>query len=280
MRLGNVFRVTLIYLVFGLMWILFSDALLDAMYKNDAISLSRVQTMKGIFYVAFTTLLLYILVRRYSTELNARIRKLQASEAAHTRSEDKYRTLFEASPMPVFIYNQATGHILNANAAAIQMYGYTEAELTGMPVWHIVGPDGMHELDSKLNIAPGDAMHLRGIRRHIKKNGEQLYAFTQDCPMDYDDIHARILIANDITRQIQYIEAIEAQNDKLNRISFAQSHTVRSPLASIMGLVHVLQDTPLNSDEYKQILAQLHEASARLDTVIRSISNDARPQDV
>ena len=116
---------------------------------------------------------------------------------------------------------------------------------------------------------------------HIsRKDGELLYAFTQDIPFDVDAMHTRVLIANDITRQMLYIEAIEKQNEKLNRISFAQSHKVRSPLASIMGLTNLLNETTINTEDYSTILSKLTEACTKLDNVIREIDSDARPQAV
>lgn len=62
-RLSPPLMTTLIYGVFGTLWILFSDRLLETMI-NDLHLLSRLQTYKGTAYVVITSLLLYLLMNR------------------------------------------------------------------------------------------------------------------------------------------------------------------------------------------------------------------------
>lgn len=273
MKLPSALTITLLYVALGLLWIHFSDAWVSNLAAGDTELEHKLQEYKGYFYVLTTGLLLLILVRSHDAVQEKQLKALG-------RSEQQYRALFEASPMPVFIYDADTGNIVQANNAAVQLYKYNIQELTGMSIWQIVGPEGLASVDERLDIQPGQDEHVRGIRRHTRKDGEVLYAFTQDIPFDVDAMHTRVLIANDITRQMLYIEAIEKQNEKLNRISFAQSHKVRSPLASIMGLTNLLNETSINDEEYRTILAQLTEACTRLDDVIREIDSDARPQAV
>lgn len=273
MKLPSALTITLLYVALGLLWIHYSDAWVSNIADGDTLIEHKLQAYKGYFYVVATGLLLLILVRSHDAVQEKQLKAL-------AQSEQQYRALFQASPMPVFIYNADTGNILQANDAAVQLYKYNAQELTSMSIWQIVGPEGMAAVDERLSIQPGIEEHVRGIRRHSRKDGEVLYAFTQDIPFDADAMHTRVLIANDITRQMQYIEAIEKQNDKLNRISFAQSHKVRSPLASIMGLTNLLNETVISTEEYHTILAQLTEACTKLDNVIREIDSDARPQAV
>ncbi|GGA72155.1 hypothetical protein GCM10011369_12390 [Neiella marina] len=51
-------RISIYYLIFGLLWILFSDAILNALVKNHALY-ERIQTFKGWFYVSLTALLFF-----------------------------------------------------------------------------------------------------------------------------------------------------------------------------------------------------------------------------
>ena len=273
MKLPSALTITLLYVALGLLWIHFSDAWVGTLADGDTELEHKLQAYKGYFYVLTTGLLLLILVRSHDAALERQLKALQ-------KSEQQYRALFEASPMPVFIYDADTSCIIHANDAAVQLYKYTMEEMEGMNIWKIVGPEGMSSVDKRLSIEPGMQKHVRGIRRHKRKDGKELYAFTQDIPFDAETEHTRVLIANDITRQIRYIEAIEKQNEQLNRISYAQSHKVRSPLASIMGLTNLLNETAINSEEYHTILAKLTEACTKLDDVIREIDNDARPQEV
>ena len=57
-------------------------------------------------------------------------RKL-AEKALH-ESEEKYRSLFNSGPDPIFVLDRASLEILDANPVAEETYGYSKAELTGM----------------------------------------------------------------------------------------------------------------------------------------------------
>jgi PAS domain S-box-containing protein len=57
-------------------------------------------------------------------------RKL-AEKALH-ESEEKYRSLFNSGPVPIFVLERETLEILDANPMAEDTYGYSNGELTGM----------------------------------------------------------------------------------------------------------------------------------------------------
>jgi signal transduction histidine kinase len=74
----------------------------------------------------------------------------------------------------------------------------------------------------------------------------------------------------DITEQINYIQAIEDQNTRLREIAWFQSHVVRAPLARIMGLTDLLKNAE-GETYYSELLAHILTSAQELDDVIRSI---------
>lgn len=64
------FRISMIYIVLGILWILFSDRLMFIFFE-DTHSLNLVSTYKGWFYVLLTGWLLYLLVRKEMRKRNA-----------------------------------------------------------------------------------------------------------------------------------------------------------------------------------------------------------------
>ncbi|GAB6040821.1 hypothetical protein [Endothiovibrio diazotrophicus] len=56
------YKVTALYALFGVLWIFFSDRLLDILVSDRQL-LGVLQTFKGWFYVAITSLLLFLLIR-------------------------------------------------------------------------------------------------------------------------------------------------------------------------------------------------------------------------
>lgn len=71
-------KIAAIYALSGLLWIWLSDELLLFVVRNrTAVQMNIYQTMKGMFYVSFTALLLFTLVYRYYKTLNEKIRSLE-----------------------------------------------------------------------------------------------------------------------------------------------------------------------------------------------------------
>ncbi len=66
MRLSPL-KIAIIYAFIGGLWILFSDNFLSMMVENT-LTLTRLQTFKGWFYVIVTALMLYLLIQRYADE--------------------------------------------------------------------------------------------------------------------------------------------------------------------------------------------------------------------
>lgn len=72
---------------------------------------------------------------------------------------------------------------------------------------------------------------------------------------------------------MKHLNAIEEQNRKLREIAWVQSHAVRAPLSRMMGIVNMLKDEELNSDDFKVWVNHFVESSKELDAIIRDISN-------
>ena len=86
-------------------------------------------------------------------------------------------------------------------------------------------------------------------------------------------------VKNDMGKPVKMIgvclDITDAKNtkSKMEEIAWQQSHIVRAPLASLMGLVHLLKDEKGTSNELDTMLDHILEKAEDLDAVIRKISN-------
>jgi diguanylate cyclase (GGDEF)-like protein/PAS domain S-box-containing protein len=64
----DIWQIVFIYFLFALLWIFFSDSVLE-FFVTDAKTLSTFQTYKGIFFVLSTSVILYFLIKRYMKHL-------------------------------------------------------------------------------------------------------------------------------------------------------------------------------------------------------------------
>lgn len=84
----------------------------------------------------------------------------------------------------------------------------------------------------------------------------------------------------DVTEQQMFIKRIEDKNETLKGIAWTQSHDVRGPLATIMGLLSLLNEDDFKNDQSKEIIVGLKDASVQLDDIIKKIVKKAESADV
>lgn len=66
------------------------------------------------------------------------------------------------------------------------------------------------------------------------------------------------------------IDKIKKQNASLEEIAYIQSHTIRRPLSSILGLIDIIDKSKLD-DENAKLFEYMKQAAQELDTVIHAI---------
>ena len=72
---SSAFKISIIYLIFSLLWIYFSDNAINFIFK-DPEKLQFLQTIKGLFFVTISSILLYILTKQFFINLQKEKDKL------------------------------------------------------------------------------------------------------------------------------------------------------------------------------------------------------------
>ncbi len=160
--------------------------------------------------------------------LHRRIAELEAAQARQQQmaealrdSEAKYRTLFEATTEAVFLENME-GHILDCNAAACQMFGYSKEELCGLTVIDLL-PD---EMAARLPHIISDALLTGGFfveALNKRKNGQVF-------PVE---VSARLVTLGGEQKAIVCIRDVT---------SYKQAEKVQAAIYRISEAAHAAQD--------------------------------------
>jgi PAS domain S-box-containing protein len=213
-----------------------------------------------------TSLSLYKSIR-YSSER-------RKSVAALEDSEKKYSELFHLSPLPMMVFDLDTLQFLDVNDATVKHYGFSREEFLSMTLKDIKLPEDIPVLERNLeNDKVIKKTNSLGIFRQKKKNGEIINVDIQANFIKYKGKEAKVIIATDVTERLNYIKAIETQNERLREISWIQSHIVRAPLARILGLVPLIKDSNEEEEEdKKKILDYIFLSANELDDIIKSIT--------
>lgn len=232
-------RITTAYVVVASVWILFSDAALDALSRSgiDKSLASTLGTMKGFAFVAFTAILLHFVLRR---EFTARLRiendlKKQIEYAAESqleleKSEQRFRKAVEEAPFPIMIFAE-DGEVLSVSQTWLDITGYTNDQLRTLDSWTELaygerkqrirgGIDRLFSLNSRMNEGEFTVTCAVGAQR--------IWAFSST-PLGHLPDNRRIVIsiAADVT------ERKNLENDLHRANQFLQTLIQASPLGIV-----------------------------------------------
>lgn len=189
-------------------------------------------------------------------------------------SEKRYSDLFHLSPLPMWVFDTETLQFLDVNEAAINHYGYSFGEFLSMTIKDIRPEEEINMLDNTLAKDLKTSVH-KGIFKHKKKDGAIIHVDIQSSALMYKDKKAKIVVSTDVTENFRYTKTIENQNQKFREIAWIQSHVVRAPLARLMGLVPLIKNNLIETEELDEVLNYIQLSANELDGIIRAISQKA-----
>lgn len=161
------------------------------------------------------------------------------------------------------------GRITYANDNFVRVSGYSGEELLGQH--HNIVNSGYHPKSFWTamwkQVAGGQTW--RNEVCNLAKDGRLYWVDTFIYPL-YDiegKLREFLSIRNDITLRKNHEMAIDKQNKVLSEIAWSQAHEIRRPVASILGLIHLMQlDNTLPDQE---MIKHLKTMAEELDFVIR-----------
>jgi len=162
--------------------------------------------------------------------------RLKFSQIQLKQSEEKYRSLFDSGPNPIFVLDHEALIILDANPSAEETYGYSKEEFIGKP---FVGLGPFEYKDAKMTRVKNDGWQkasLLGSKvRHYKKGNTPFYVNVYACPTRYKDRDALIVATTDITEMIEKdTQLIQAgKMTTLGEMSAGIAHELNQPLNAI-----------------------------------------------
>ncbi len=276
----SVFRIVVIYAVFGSLWIYLSDSLLALLFRDPKI-ITRLAMFKGLMFISLTALLLYFLIKRYTVTLSESNKRLEASMETLRRSEQELKSVLELMPVGISWSND-DGEIEYMNRYFIERFGYLHSEIPTVAEWFLLAypdPSYRYSLVSKWysNIeeanksgAPVPSFESRvtcknGMVRHTIVNtwivpGRTLVIFT------------------DITEEEgRREEAIKAQKlESLGILAGGIAHDFNNILTAILGNISYAELFLEDGHKAASALREAERASERAAELARQLLTFAR----
>lgn len=103
------------------------------------------------------------------------ITELKRAQTRAADGEERYRSLFESCPMPVVLWNQASGLINDINAAAVRVFGFVDDEFMGLPLTELANR-GTDESRAAINaVAAGREIGVTQDLTLVNRQGDTLH---------------------------------------------------------------------------------------------------------
>ncbi len=122
------------------------------------------------------------------------------SDDAAQKLQLSYRLLFERNPLPMWVYDAQTLGMLAVNDAALAQYGYSKQEFVGLTLLDLLHADDAAQLAQSLQL-PLDQQSTPRRWRHRSRSGELLEVETVTEELEFDGIHAHVMLVKDVTEQ-------------------------------------------------------------------------------
>lgn len=207
--------ITVIYLIFGFAWIMFSDMLLDFLISERS-DIFIVNIIKGVFYVILTAVLIFRLI--YSA-----LKKVTDSEKRLRESEKLFRTIFDQAPIGIAIGpNSKNGNTSDIIPGMNPMF----EKITGRSndEWEAIEwSQYMHPEEPDIYRKNQNSLDLRKItnldteRRYLKPDGSECWLHVIIAPLFLDDHgnFTHIHLIEDITaRKTTEMALLESERSK------------------------------------------------------------------
>ncbi|RYF90940.1 MAG: PAS domain S-box protein, partial [Chitinophagaceae bacterium] len=139
-------------------------------------------------------------------------------EEALRQSEEKYRILFDASPMAILIYDLDTFKVQDVNLAAINHYGYSREEFLKLSLQDL-RPARERHVPKKVErpIIQKEGFINFGIITHLKKDGTQIKVEVVGSKITYQAKECMMVVCNDVTQRETTLEMLLDRESKLRQ---------------------------------------------------------------
>ncbi len=195
-----------------------------------------------------------------------------------------FKLIAKISPMIFSAFDEVEGQIIYFNELAQKILGLTAKELQKLSahdIRNLVHPEDRHILDRANHemLTSEDDRLIQSTLRMKHSSGQYLWIHSRRIVFERDEKNNPVKFAGvheEITKLKNLEQELKRKVEQLEAISHKNSHELRNPVSSILGLLDLIDEHSFNSEFDKQVLLHLRKTVAKLDEVIHEISETAK----
>ncbi|PKL60063.1 MAG: hypothetical protein CVV33_04620, partial [Methanomicrobiales archaeon HGW-Methanomicrobiales-4] len=197
-------------------------------------------------------------------ELRSNLEELIRQEQIIRESEEKYRLIFEYSPLGHISFDEK-GVIVACNEKIIQIIGSSREELIGLDLLRLSDNKLVSEVQNALN---GETGLYEGIYTSVtSKKITPVRGIFAPMNVESGNIPGGIGIFEDITERKRAEDSLNEANKKLRLLTGLTRHDILNKLTAIQGYHYLaLEATDMTSNH--EYISHAHQAGDRMEAII------------
>ncbi len=220
--------------------------------------------------------------KKIQEEFELQDKELSTLYEKYKKSEEKYRSLFNNNPNPIFIIDKKTFEILDVNHRVEEGYGYPKTKLLGKPFIDIGEPSDETVKEGLENLTDDQSI-LFTKKKHFKKDKTSFFVNIKVVSATYSHRDVLIASATDITESVekesQLIQAGKLAT--LGTMAAGMAHEINQPLNVIqicadLILKMIKKGVTIPEEELVMMSKDIIDNVARASGVIKHVRDFAR----
>jgi PAS domain S-box-containing protein len=165
-----------------------------------------------------------------------------------------------------FFQTDLNSNVTYWNTAAEKKIGYTRDYVLGKNIWDVL----TEAIDSEFYYQYHEAMHKRINVEFVFYYWPIQKWFAVNAYPVFDGL---IVHFRDITENKIYEERLLEKIEQLQEVSYLNSHYIRKPVATLLGLTRLITNNIVDDNEYREIASHIEQCSIELDKVVRKVNS-------
>ena len=187
----------------------------------------------------------------------------------------KFYSAFYHFPIPALISRVKDSQIIDLNKSFLEVSGYERNDFLGKPAFEVdawTDPgerDQVYELIRKRGRIDKYPVLLKDAWSRIRNVLISAEIF------DNNGEKCVLFMLYDVTEQIKTEERLQQMNRELETFMYKSSHNLKGPVASIKGLLYLI-DQEVNNERTKEYIALMHQSARGLEVTLEELLDITR----